>query len=315
MITAGEVLKNKRESLGKNLNTVSADTKIQKRFLEYIENDQYEKFDSEVFASGFIKIYSRYLGLDVEKLLAVYRRSNLQNGKKETKTPLVKKERKRGLKFNITPQLIAIVALVVFLLSVVGYIGFQIYKFQTPPQLTVLEPINGYESKVENILVKGSTDAGSTVTINDLPVELDSLGYFEKEITLNEGLNNITVISKKNSNNSLESSQTIKVLYNTEIPEEISEEEVTKEYKVVLKITGASAWIKLDIDGENKVAQILEPNTSKEFTMINELILVTGRISATTLEINGEALEITSSQNSGVGQITCQIIQNALECK
>jgi cytoskeletal protein RodZ len=315
MITAGEVLKNKRESLGKNLNTVSADTKIQKRFLEYIENDQYEKFDSEVFASGFIKIYSRYLGLDVEKLLAVYRRSNLQNGKKETKTPLVKKERKRGLKFNITPQLIAIVALVVFLLSVVGYIGFQIYKFQTPPQLTVLEPINGYESKVENILVKGSTDAGSTVTINDLPVELDSLGYFEKEITLNEGLNNITVISKKNSNNSLESSQTIKVLYNTEIPEEISEEEVTKEYKVVLKITGASAWIKLDIDGENKVAQILEPNTSKEFTVINELILVTGRISATTLEINGEALEITSSQNSGVGQITCQIIQNALECK
>lgn len=316
MITAGEVLKNKREALGKNLNTVSADTKIQRRFLEYIENDQYDKFDSEVFASGFIKIYSKYLGLDVEKLLAVYRRSNLQNGKKETKTPLLKKEKTKGFKIDITPQLIAIIALIVFLLSVVGYIGFQIYKFQTPPQLTILEPADEYESREENILVKGSTDAGSTVTVNSLPVELDSLGSFEKEITLNEGVNSITVISKKNSNNSLESTQTIKVIYNTELAEETQpEEEVTKEYKAVLKITGASAWIKLDIDGENKVAQILEPNTSQEFTVTNELTLVTGRISATSLEINGEALEITSSQNSGVGQITCQIVQNTLECQ
>lgn len=311
MITAGEVLKNKREALGKNLNTVSADTKIQRRFLEYIENDQYDKFDSEVFASGFIKIYSRYLGLDVEKLLAVYRRSNLQNGKKEIKEPFLKKEKTKGFKINITPQLIAIIALVVFLLSVIGYIGFQIYKFQTPPQLTVFEPTDEYESEEENIFVKGSTDAGSTVTVNALPVELDSLGYFEKEITLNEGVNSITVISKKNSNNSLESSQTIKVLYNTQT----QEEEVIKEYKVVLRITGASAWIKLDIDGENKVAQILEPNTSQEFTVTNDLTLVTGRISATTLEINGDSLEISSSQNSGVGQITCQIVQNTLECK
>lgn len=79
MITAGEVLKNKRGSLGKSLDTVSSDTKIQRRFLEYIERNQYEKFDSDIFASGFIKIYSKYLGLDVEKVLAIYRRSNLNN--------------------------------------------------------------------------------------------------------------------------------------------------------------------------------------------------------------------------------------------
>ena len=59
MVTAGEVIKSKRESLGKDLNTVCLDTKIQRRFLEYIENNQFEKFDSKVFASGFIKIYSK----------------------------------------------------------------------------------------------------------------------------------------------------------------------------------------------------------------------------------------------------------------
>ncbi len=76
MITAGEVLKNKRELLKKNLDRVSADTKIQKRFLEYIENNQFEYFDSEVFLTGFIKIYAKYLDLDTSKVLALYRRSN-----------------------------------------------------------------------------------------------------------------------------------------------------------------------------------------------------------------------------------------------
>jgi len=46
MITVGEVIKKKRESLGKNLNVVLADTKIQRRFLEYIENNEFDKFDS-----------------------------------------------------------------------------------------------------------------------------------------------------------------------------------------------------------------------------------------------------------------------------
>ena len=61
MITAGEVLKKKRNSLGRSLEVSSQETRIQKRFLVYIENNDFEKFDSEIFLTGFIKIYSQYL--------------------------------------------------------------------------------------------------------------------------------------------------------------------------------------------------------------------------------------------------------------
>ena len=71
MITAGEIIKNKREELKKDLNRVSSDTKIQKRYLEYIENNQFDKFDSDIFACGFLKIYSQYLDLDIQKVLAL----------------------------------------------------------------------------------------------------------------------------------------------------------------------------------------------------------------------------------------------------
>ncbi|PKN02486.1 hypothetical protein CVU76_00385 [Candidatus Dojkabacteria bacterium HGW-Dojkabacteria-1] len=314
MITAGEVLKNKRESLGKDLNTVSVDTKIQKRFLEYIENNQYEKFDSEVFVSGFIKIYSKYLGLDVEKLLAIYRRSNLKNGKREEEKKNVI-QRKNSFKIGITPQIFAIVLLVVFFLSVVGYIGYQIFKFQTPPQLTIVEPLDEHRTEENFVIVKGNTESTSSVTINGEPVETDSLGYFEKEIELKEGVNTISITSKKNSNNQLETTKTLKVLYVVQADDEITEqEEATNEYKVELKISNAASWIKLDIDGVNKVSQILDPNTQQEFTLERELTLVTGKVQSTQLLINGEEIKISSSQNTGVGQITCKIQNTGLEC-
>jgi len=314
MITAGEVLKNKRESLGKDLNTVSVDTKIQKRFLEYIENNQYDKFDSEVFISGFIKIYSKYLGLDVEKLLAIYRRSNLKNGKKvEEKKNVI--QRKSNIKINISPQIFAIVLLVVFFLSVVGYIGYQIYKFQTPPQLTIVEPLDEYRTEENSVIVKGNTESTSSVTINGEPVETDSLGYFEKEIELKEGVNTITITSKKDSNNQLETTKTLRVLLAQQGNDEIVEqEEIVKEYKVLLKISSATSWIKLDIDGVNKVSQILNPNTQQEFTLERELDLVTGKVQSTQLFINGEEIKISSSQNTGVGQVTCKILDTGFEC-
>ena len=314
MITAGEVLKNKRESLGKDLNAVSVDTKIQKRFLEYIENNQYDKFDSEVFASGFIKIYSKYLGLDVEKLLAIYRRGNLNNGeKKESKKDII--QRKNGLKINISPQIFAIALLVLFFVSVVGYIGYQIYKFQTPPQLTITEPLDELRTEENTVLIKGNTESTSSITINGEPAETDSLGYFEREIELKEGVNTISITSKKNSNNQLETTKTLRVIYALQTEDEITEEqEITKEYKAILNISSAASWIKLDIDGVNKLSQILNPNTQQDFTFERELTLVTGKVQSTQLQINGEDIKIPSSQNTGVGQVTCKIIDTGFEC-
>ncbi len=314
MIKTKKILKNKRESLGKDLNTVSVDTKIQKRFLEYIEKDQYEKFDSEVFVSGFIKIYSKYLGLDVEKLLAIYRRSNLKNGINEDKKKNII-QRKNTFKIGLTPQIFAIILLSVFFLSVVGYIGYQILKFQTPPQLTIIEPLDEHKTEEGFVVVKGNTESSSSVTINGEPIETDSLGYFERKIELKEGVNTISVTSRKNSNNQLETTKTIRVLYVVQADDEsIEQEEITNEYKVELKISNAASWVKLDIDGVNRISQILDPNTQREFTLQRELTLVTGKVQSTQLLINGEEIKISSSQNTGVGQITCKIQNTGIEC-
>lgn len=318
MITAGEVLKNKRESLGKPLDQVSSDTKIQKRFLEYIEQDKFSYFDSEVFLTGFIKIYAKYLGLDINKILALYRRSN-----PSVQRELIKKEEKESKGKNIVgkkqlsfktldPKILVTFILSTFLLLIIGYIGLQIYKFQTPPEITILEPLDGAEVNEESVTVKGEVDNNTVIEINDKPVETNDDGSFEKEIELKEGSNLITVRAKKNKNNTLEAVETIHIKYIIKGKEENGEEE-EESNKLTLEITDSPAWIRLDLDNENKLSQVVEPSKS-EYVFFDNLYIITGRVSSTKIYWNNNIVEWKPTQKTGVAELECRIVEHDLIC-
>ncbi|MDD2577895.1 MAG: helix-turn-helix domain-containing protein [Candidatus Dojkabacteria bacterium] len=318
MITAGEVLKNKRESLGKPLDQVSSDTKIQKRFLEYIEQDKFSYFDSEVFLTGFIKIYAKYLGLDINKILALYRRSN-----PSVQRELIKKEEKESKGKNIVgkkqlsfktldPKTLVTFILSTFLLLIIGYIGLQIYKFQTPPEITILEPLDGAEVNEESVTVKGEVDNNTVIEINDKPVETNDDGSFEKEIELKEGSNLITVRAKKNKNNTLEAVETIHIKYIIKGKEENGEEE-EESNKLTLEITDSPAWIRLDLDNENKLSQVVEPSKS-EYVFFDNLYIITGRVSSTKIYWNNNIVEWKPTQKTGVAELECRIVEQDLIC-
>lgn len=318
MITAGEVLKNKRESLGKPLDQVSSDTKIQKRFLEYIEQDKFSYFDSEVFLTGFIKIYAKYLGLDINKILALYRRSN-----PSVQRELIKKEEKESKGKNIVgkkalsfktldPKTLVTFILSTFLLLIIGYIGLQIYKFQTPPEITILEPLDGAEVDKESVTVKGEVDNNTVIEINDKPVETNDDGSFEKEIELKEGSNLITVRAKKNKNNTLEAVETIHIKYIIKEKEENGEEE-EESNKLTLEITDSPAWIRLDLDNENKLSQVVEPSKS-EYVFFDNLYIITGRVSSTKIYWNNNIVEWKPTQKTGVAELECRIVEHDLIC-
>jgi cytoskeletal protein RodZ len=313
MITAGEVLKRKRESLEKSLDFVSSETKIQKRFLEYIEADEYGKFDSEIFASGFIKIYSQYLGLDVDKLLALYRRSRPEGIRKIIKeTPTKKRTHKRRL-IHITPKAIAILTLTIFLLGALAYIAYQIYQFQKPPYLEISQPQDGITTQQNLIKIEGSTDITATLEINGNPVKQESTGLFSYELKLNEGLNTINIKSKKEGNSSLESNKTVRVTLEKEDQQPIIEE-APKEFTLKLQIVDSSSWIKLDVDSENKISQILAPGTVQEYKFTQAFTITSGKVLSTKISVNGEDINLLSNQSSGVSTISCKIEDSILNC-
>ena len=70
--TFGERLKRERELREVTLDEITSATRIGPRFLEALENEEWEKLPGGVFNRGFVRAVARYLGLDEEAFLAEY---------------------------------------------------------------------------------------------------------------------------------------------------------------------------------------------------------------------------------------------------
>jgi cytoskeleton protein RodZ len=68
----GERLKRERELREVTPNEIVVATRISLRFLDALENEDWEKLPGGVFNRGFVRAIARYLGLDEENLLAEY---------------------------------------------------------------------------------------------------------------------------------------------------------------------------------------------------------------------------------------------------
>lgn len=194
MRTVGQVLKEERERKFYTLDEIEKATKIRKEFLEALEQGQYLKLPPPTFVQGFIKNYGRFLGLNSEKLLAIYRRefSESKNPPRileSFSSPLDKK------RFRLTPAKVIGTLVLVLIAIFFGYLWFE-YRFLVGgPFLEVSQPPNQLTVSSELIQVSGKTDPEAKLSINDQEIQVDSLGNFQQEIKINENINTISITS------------------------------------------------------------------------------------------------------------------------
>ncbi|MBI4038495.1 helix-turn-helix domain-containing protein [Candidatus Daviesbacteria bacterium] len=198
MRTVGQVLKEERERKLYTLDEVEKSTKIRKELLEALEAGQYMKLPPPTFVQGFIKNYGKFLGLNTEKLLAIFRRE--YSSKKHPprilesfSSPIDQK------KFRITPA--RALGSVVLILVVVFFIYLWLeYRFLTKaPFLEITSPANQLSVDTPIISVIGRTDPEEKVTINNQEIPVDLSGQFTQEIKLSDNVNTIVIsaISKE----------------------------------------------------------------------------------------------------------------------
>ena len=68
----GRELKQVRERMGIELQTVSKETKISLKILESLEEEEFEKLPALVYLKGFLKSYAQSLGIDPQKVIEDY---------------------------------------------------------------------------------------------------------------------------------------------------------------------------------------------------------------------------------------------------
>ena len=65
----GTYLKKSRETQGLSLDQVASLTRIQSKFLQALEDEEFQSLPEQVFTRGFVRTYARSLGLDEEDTL------------------------------------------------------------------------------------------------------------------------------------------------------------------------------------------------------------------------------------------------------
>jgi cytoskeleton protein RodZ len=112
--TFGERLKRERELREVTVDEITSATRIAPKFLDALENEQWDKLPGGVFGRGFVRSIARYLGLSEENLLSEY---DLARG--ETNAPAPGKPEER---IPSTPKWIPALVVVVLIAALIGLI-------------------------------------------------------------------------------------------------------------------------------------------------------------------------------------------------
>ena len=108
----GERLQREREMREVSLEELTKSTRISARFLQALENEDWDKLPGGVFGRGFVRTIARYLGLDEESLLGEYDLARADQSQAELAKP---EER-----IPSTPKWVPALAICIILLLALG---------------------------------------------------------------------------------------------------------------------------------------------------------------------------------------------------
>lgn len=204
--TVGERFFEKRKAEYISLEKAAYQLKIAKEYLLYLERGEHDSLPGEVYTKNFIKIYSKFLGLDPDEMLNIYRRERAVRNNLQTQSPYFL----RQLKLKELPRIISRLQMLsvpkifrnILITGIVAvcllYIGVKVEAIIRPPELFVAYPQEDILTKEKFIEVRGNTEAGANLVINGQKIFISEAGEFIQKVNLREGINEITVSAHRN---------------------------------------------------------------------------------------------------------------------
>ena len=194
-LTLGEKLTKFRKEARLTLADMAKATKIQLKYIEYLEAGKYEKLPADVYVRGYLRSYARYLNIDENVLIRLYdqERNITKNIHPETPKKNIFSSKNNNRTYTFSPRALVLIAITFVVFGVALYLFFQFRQFTTEPLLNITEPNPNRVVEQSTVTLHGRTDRGTQVTVNNEATFVTPEGNFEETITLQNGLNQITV--------------------------------------------------------------------------------------------------------------------------
>lgn len=187
---AGEILLARRAELGLSLATVSHEVKLPEKYLNLVEKGDWDKLPGGNYARYFIKTYAQFLGINPDDLKLKMPSQNSDGFKLFNQADSLKQTTAEVHPYRLAMSLMVVGAMVVYLLAAA-------WSALIPPRLNVMEPANDITTDQPVVVVKGSTQAGTQVTINGQVVQVTEQGDFAEDVPLRPGLNTVVTTAQK----------------------------------------------------------------------------------------------------------------------
>jgi transcriptional regulator with XRE-family HTH domain len=193
MKTVGSILKKAREEKGLSHKEIFQEIKIHPRFLKALEESDWSVFSSGVHAKGFLKNYANHLGLNLDEVLAFFRREYDEKENQKIKSVIKPLSNPRLV---VTPGLVLATTTLVFITLFFGYVIYQYRSFAGAPILIIDQPQNDLTVSEPTLNVVGRTDPDATIFLNGQEITTGEGGTFSAHITLAEGVNTLNFVAK-----------------------------------------------------------------------------------------------------------------------
>jgi transcriptional regulator with XRE-family HTH domain len=310
-LTLGEKLQKIRGEKRISIADVSKNTQIQAKYLEYLENGNYDDLPADVYVKGFLKSYANYLGVEERPLLKLYERE--KNIIKNLNHKEIKEDAMTPLKFSswmITPKLIFICLIILLISAGFFYLYNEANIFISTPRLIILEPKDGAETDDASIKLSGLTEKDAGLWINGQATIVGSDGKFEENLNLHEGTNTVNV--KASNRFGKETSKTISIKSNYKVAENPDENQnsqdtnnISEENKIKMEIyvNPNPIWLSVEADGNLVYSGILSPNSTQTFEAKKDFKVSSGKGNNTFVKINGKDKEVLNDSDGVVKDI------------
>ena len=183
MADIGDKLRSARKAKGMSIEDVEKITKIQRRYLTAIENDDFDQLPGDFYVRAFIRQFADVVGLNGKELLADYK-SEVPEAKPEeyvensidNKSERIKEttNSRKGLWRNYLPQIATVVGVVLVILVV--YIVYTRFFTGTNQQSANQAENVTISSHIKSSKSKASSKKKSTPKTTTSEVKISSLG-------------------------------------------------------------------------------------------------------------------------------------------
>lgn len=307
-LTLGERMKKIRNDRRLSLAEISKSTKIQCKYLEYLEESQYAKLPADVYVKGFLRSYAVHMGLNEQSLIKQYER---EKGIHKNIKKISDDDGAHGpINFStvvITPKMIIVSAILFLSATSFFYLYREVNNFVSTPRLVIMKPSEGMTVSANSTHVAGIAEKDALVFINDQPVLVSENGEFSEDVSLKPGLNMITVKVRSRFNKEAVKSVSVNADFQTTNADQSAQTtggetqnqpdsavSNTMPISAEVYVDPASTWISIEADGNLVYSGVLLPQSVQTFTAQKVISITSGKGDGTFVKINGKDMGVLS---------------------